>query len=96
MTLLTKIKTAMTVAIIAGTLGLTTTVSAHNHVESYLDALVDTQIKNTQMELHNQTQQQVLNTSYRFEPTNAPEQALIAKVTVSFLTDVDALNKAEE
>ena len=86
----------MTVAIIAGTLGITSTVSAHNEVENYLDVLVKTQVANTKAELQNQAQQQVLTANYRFELNEQPEQALIAKVTVTYLTEADIVKKDAE
>lgn len=66
-----------------------------NAIEQYLNAVVSHHVADTRSELNNQSQSAVLNTAYRFELEQSDEEALVANVKVTFITEEQAFTTDE-
>lgn len=66
-----------------------------NAVEQYVNAVVSYHVADTRNELNNQSQSEVLNTAYRFELDQSDNDALVANVKVTFITEEQAFTTDE-
>ena len=65
--------------------------SEHTAISSYLDSIVDSNMAETRLELTNQTNEVVSNTSYQYSLDGEAATQLVAKVEIKMLTAEEAL-----
>ncbi|MDM7861229.1 hypothetical protein QTP81_11550 [Alteromonas sp. ASW11-36] len=85
------IKTAATVTLLSGLALSAQAAPEQNPVAHYLDAVVDTHMAETRLELTNQTFEVVSNTAYQYSLDSETSTQLVAKVQIKMLSAEEAL-----
>lgn len=85
------IKTAATVTLLTSFALAAQAAPEQNAIASYLDSIVNSNMADTRLELTNQTNEVVSNTSYQYSLDSETASPLIAKVEIKMLTAEEAL-----
>lgn len=84
-------KAAATVTLLSGFALSAQAAPEQSPLASYLDAVVDSNMAETRLELTNQTYEVVSNTTYQYSLDSESATQLVAKVQIKMLTAEEAL-----